>query len=248
MKQLLPSLLAVLLVGGLFSCKKKSSDPDPAPYACATCTRTPQALAANDNSAKGIYKGTVVGSSGTILFDLANNGNTMTAILTLDGVTVNLTANITYTAGAPIIGDFTGTMNGQPVSVSFSVGASGSTPTVTSSSIPGHPNAVFTIYKEQSNNLIEAYEGTYSKPSSSGTETGNFNILLSRQLGGFSAIARRNGSSSAPSTFTGTYNNNTITYNPNPGEVMTGTFNGDNLNGSIRDQYGNGTFTGRRTL
>jgi prepilin signal peptidase PulO-like enzyme (type II secretory pathway) len=247
MKQVHIFSLMIIMLATAVSCKKKVEEATPA-YSCATCVRTPAALAANDNIAKGIYKGTVVGSSGVITFDLANSGNTMTALMTLDGVVVNLTASITYTAGQAIVGAFTGTLSGQPVTINFSVGATGSTPTVTSSSIPGHPNAVFTIYKETSNNLIEAFEGTYTKPSSSGTETGSFNILLSRVLGGFSAISHRNGSTSAPGTFTGSYANNTISYTPSSTETVTGTTSGDNLNGTIADQYGNGTFTGRRTL
>ncbi|RYY90920.1 MAG: hypothetical protein EOO15_00495 [Chitinophagaceae bacterium] len=246
MKRILLPLLMLFIAGAIFSCKKKETETE-TPYSCATCSRTPQALAANDNIAKGIYKGTVTGSSGFITFDLANSGSTMTATLTIDGVTANLTAPITYNAGQPIVGDFTGTMAGQPVTVSFSVAANGSTPIITSSNIPGHPNAVFTIYKETSNSLIEVFEGTYTKPSSSGTETGVFNIILGRAIGGFHALSKRNGGSST-ATHDGTYSNGTITVTGTTNGQVTGTVTNDNVNGTIVDQYGSGSFTGHRTL
>lgn len=58
---------------------------DETAYTCKSCTDTPEASAANDNSGQGIYKGLVVGSSGTIKFDIANSGSGIVAVLTMDG-------------------------------------------------------------------------------------------------------------------------------------------------------------------
>jgi hypothetical protein len=177
-----------ILIVSFVSCKKdKASTPS---YTCTTCKTTPDAKAANDASNKGVYKGVIIGSSGTIMFDLQNNGTTITAIMVLDGVTVNLTASVSIVAGQSFVAPFTGTLNGQPVSITFSVGATGSTPTVTTSSIPGHPNSSFTIIKETSTSLVEAFEGTYSTTQ---PESGNFNMVLSRTLKVFGGTSRKTG-------------------------------------------------------
>ena len=125
MKKIIPLFI---LTGLLFvtSCKKSDGPAAPA-YTCTTCHTTPDALAANDASSKGIYKGVVIGSSGTIIINIANGGSTITAIMVIDGVTVNLTSNVAWVAGQPYVADFTGTMNGTAVTVHFSVGVNGNT-------------------------------------------------------------------------------------------------------------------------
>ncbi|MEO6406407.1 MAG: hypothetical protein ABIY51_12045 [Ferruginibacter sp.] len=235
-------LLAVSILFLASSCKKDTEAA--ATYTCATCKTTPDALAANDGSSKGIYKGVIIGSTGTITFNIANNGTTITAVMVIDGVIVNLTSAVTWVSGQPYVADFTGTLNGSPVTIRFSVGLSGGTPTVTTSSIPGHPGASFTIIKETSSNLVEAFEGTYhtTRP-----EDGTFNIILSRTLAGWSYIARKNGDITSTSG-SGTISGNTLIDPSQPGLVF-GTLSGDNLIGSFQDS-GNRTVTisGRRTL
>ncbi len=243
-------LLAVCLMAiTLFSCKK-SSDDNP-PYKCATCTTTPEAQAAHDASSKGIYKGVLIGSSGTISFNIANNGNTITAVMVIDGTTVNLTSNVTWVAGTAYIAPFTGSMGGQTVTINFSVDQTGLNPMVTSSSIPGHPNAIFTIVKESSTSLVEAFQGTYTKPSSGGTETGTFNMLLAKPLNKFRVLSRKTGSSSASEPFEGSYSNGVLSYTYSSGAgtgTLTGSVNGDVVSGTLVDGYGNGSFSGQRTL
>ena len=86
MKKIIP-LFA--LTGLLFFTACKKSDDAAAPaYTCATCHTTPDALAANDANSKGIYKGVVIGSSGTLTINIANGGTTITAIMVIDGITV----------------------------------------------------------------------------------------------------------------------------------------------------------------
>ena len=83
------------------SCKRQNRNNPP--YSCAACVRQPDALAANDASSKGIYKGIVIGSSGTIMFDIANNGTSITALMVIDGTTVNLASSVSWVAGQPYI-------------------------------------------------------------------------------------------------------------------------------------------------
>jgi hypothetical protein len=208
--------IIVLAIFGLLmlSCSKNDTEP----YTCATCASAPEALPANDGSAKGIYKGVVVGSTGTISINIQNGSNTITATLVLDGVTALLTSTVTPVDGQDYVAPFTG--------------ISGLTPTVTSSDIPGHPNATFQIYKETSTSLIEAYMGTYSKTG----ETGVFNIVLSRGLSKWSGVAKKDGGT-VVDEINGTFNNatnqiideNTTVLGTISGYVLTGSFlNSDN--------------------
>lgn len=235
------STLVILLGFICISCNKKSDDTQP--YACVSCKKTPDALAANDASNKGIYKGTIAGSSGTIQFDLQNSNSTITAKMIIDGVTITLTSTVAVINGSPYVAPFTGTLNGQPVSITFSVGATGQTPTVTTSSIPGHPNAIFSIIKETSTNLIECFEGTYSttKP-----DNGVFNLILSRSSGIYSGVSKSLVTANSQGTVGGTILSN--------GDIMDGTkkigtLSGDVITGSFIDNNGKTvTINGQRTL
>jgi hypothetical protein len=236
-------LLATAIILSFSACKKSDDTTAPA-YTCTTCVTTPTAKAVNDGSSKGIYKGVVIGSSGTIVFDISNNGTTITAIMVIDGITVNLTAAVAWVPGQPYVSDFTGTLSGQPVTIHFTVGATGSTPTVTSSNIPGHPNASLDIIKETSGGLVECFEGTYhtTKP-----EDGTINIILSRTLSTWLGFARPNGATTSGAAGTGTISNNKL-IDPSQNNTSISTLSGDNLNGSFVDQNGRTvTITGRRT-
>ena len=222
------------------SCSKDDSAKDPV-YTCATCSTTPQALAANDASVKGIYKGIVVGSTGTLSINIQNGSSTITGTMVLDGVSVALTSNVAVVDGQTYAAPFTGTYNGSPISITFSIGLSGSAPTVTSSNIPGHPNAIFNLYKETSTSLIEAFEGTYSKTG----ETGTFNILLSRAISKWGYVVKKDGSNTTDSG-SGTINGSSQL-------ILEGrtiaTITGDQLKGSFVDSNNSTiTVTGKRTL
>src|SRR6476661_3014665 len=135
MKRIIYFTSLALLSSFIFLSCKKSTTPVVVPYTCATCTATPNAVAANNSISKGIYKGLLIGSSGTIKFDVMNSGTTITAVMVIDGVTVNLTSAITWVSGQPYVAPFTGTLGGSAVSITFSVTATGGTPLITSSSI-----------------------------------------------------------------------------------------------------------------
>lgn len=243
MKKLL--LSTIVLSIAFLSCSKDNETPGTPSYTCPTCKTTPDALAANNTSSKGIYKGVVIGSSGTIVFDIANNGSTITAVMVIDGITVNLSSAVTWVAGQPYLANFTGTLNGVAVTINFSVGLSGGTPTITSVNIPGHPSATLTIIKETSTNLVECFEGSYTTNL---PETGTFNMIVLRSAGIFGGIVRKTGTT-ATDDFEGTISNNQLTMATGSGNKMIGTLNIDQLSGGFTD--GNNktiTITGRRTL
>ena len=237
------AILALIVTLSLSCSKSKDNNKKPS-YTCTNCKTTPDAVAANDSKNKGVYKGIIIGSSGTIMFNVANDGSTITAVLTIDGVTANLTASVTVTDGAAYVAPFTGTLGGNPVSITFSVYANGGSPTVTSFNIPGHARATFTIAKETSNALIECFEGTYSttKP-----ETGTFNLLLSRSLKLFGGASRKTGDSESHS-FHGAINANNELVDSESGKVLA-KLSGDALSASFVDNNGSTvTVTGKRTF
>lgn len=222
----------------LFSCKKS----DDAGYTCTTCTATPEALLANNASSKGIYKGVLIGSTGTIKFDILNNGSTITAVMVIDGTTVNLTSAIAWVGGQHYIAPFTGTMNGSPVSITFDVNSDGGAPVITSASVPGHASIQFTLLKETSTALIEAFEGTYHTTL---PEDGTFNILLSRAIQLWGGVARENGETENDDIDGSINGSNQLISDGN----VIGTLSGDKITGSFVD--GNGktvTINGKRTL
>lgn len=220
------SFVSLFLLLSLFSCKK-NNEPDP-PFVCQTCHTSPDAIAANDVSSKGVYKAVVIGSTGTIQFNILNGNNTITAIMVIDGVTINLTSAVTWANGVSFVAPFTGTLNGAVVTINFNVGSDGSNPLILSATIPGHPNSSFVILKELSTSLIECFEGTYS---SSEPKTGTFNLLLSRTLNKYYAISHQTGGSSSGDS-KGTIVNNKLV---DEDGTAIGALSGDEINGTFKD-------------
>lgn len=241
LKRLTMTFIFPVLMLGILTTSCSKDDDKPA-YSCQSCASTPDALAVNDASVKGIYKGTIIGSTGTISINIQNGSSTITGTLVLDGVSVALTSNVTLVDGQPYVAPFTGVYNGSQISLTLSVGLGGSNPTMVSSSIPGHPNAVFTIAKETSTSLIEAFEGTYSI---SDGETGVFNVVLSRGIGLFGYIARENGQVETNSG-DGTVNASGQLIEEG---IILGTISGDIINGTFLNGDNNTVnITGNRTL
>ncbi|MDX2001126.1 MAG: hypothetical protein SFW35_01755 [Chitinophagales bacterium] len=230
------AVAAVLFTG----CKKDDDDNNNNAYTCTTCVQSPDALAANDASSAGVYKGTLLGSSGTINLVLLNGGTTTTAYVNFDGGTATLTTNdlSQWTAGQPINNAlFTGVTspNGDTVSAYFSVDANGQNPTV-NVTIPGH-TVVVALYKELSTALVKAFEGTYT-----GDLQGGFNVILQ---GNNYTILNDNGAADE-----NTLVNGRIEYTTPGGTVIDGEFtDADNANGTWTETDGdNGTWQFRRTL
>lgn len=241
-KRIAVLIFSVFFIGILMTSCSKDDETPVASYTCMTCKTTPDALAANDASIKGMYKGIIVGSTGSISINIQNGSSTITATMVLDGVSVALTSNVVLVDGQSYVAPFTGTFNGSPISMTFSVGLGGTSPTMVSSSIPGHPNAVFVLSKETSTSLIEGFEGTYSV---TGGEKGVFNIVLSRALSKFGYVVREDGQADTDSG-SGTINSSSQLILE--GRVI-GTISGDALNGSFKDDENRTvTIIGKRTL
>lgn len=230
-KTIIPAIVIAISMF-TFGCKKTE---DAKPYTCQTCKTTPDALAANDASSKGVYKGVMAGSTGTIMFSILNGNNTLTATLVIDGVTVALTTTSVWAAGSPFSGVFTGTLSGNPVSITLSVNADGSNPSISAFNITGHTGAIFVIIKETSAALIECFEGTYNTTR---PETGVFNLIANRTAKvytGYSLKLTGGGGNGGP--FNGVLTATNQLQDASGGGIM-GTLSGDVISGTFQD--GNG--------
>lgn len=236
------SLLLLLSVFTIMSaCKKddETTPPTPEPYKCTTCITTPEAKAEHNTSSAGVYKGVIVGSTGTIALYLYNTGTEVSALVAFDGKNATLTTTSLsgWAPGQPITNAlFTGTIDGQTVQALFSVEANGQNPSV-QLTIPGHTVTV-AVYKETSTMLIKNYEGTYA-----GDDNGIFNMSMS---GEEYSIVTQGGN--AP--MEGVLINGKVDFNQNGIEVK-GEFQGtDYISGTWKNTTDNtqGTWTGNRTL
>ncbi len=236
---------AMMTVG----CKKKSNSSPPAnpTISCTTCVTAAEAKAENDNSSKGTYKGVIVGSSGTIKFDIGNSDSTIRAFMVIDGVKDTLAATIKWVSGVSYVSSFTGTFNGQPASINFSVDANGGNPTVTSMNIPGHPSATLTMSKETSDNLIECFEGSIVDITTG--ETGTFDMMLSTKLKKWSAQVRTTGQTSS-SSVSGVIDGTKLSFDDGKGSTGNATLSGDKIiDGTwVNNKPEHGTWIATRTL
>jgi len=215
-------------------------DDEDTAYKCKSCVDTPEASAANDASGQGIYKGLVVGSSGTIKFDI-NNSGTYSATLELDGETYELTTEDTYNSEGGFYGCFYGTMSTtDDIEICFYASFNGSSYYVEYIDIPGHPDATIEVYKEYSDALVAVYEGEFS-----GDSNGVFNMIV--QDGEWEVLAREN-SSDYDSYFYGTESNGTMTCQGCQEVEITGKINNDEASGKWSAGTDNGSWKGKRTL
>lgn len=237
MKKSLLLLLSAFTI--MYACKKdeEPTPSTPEPYKCTTCITAPEAKAQYNDNSGGVYKGVLVGSTGTIALYLHNTGTEVQALVSFDGKNATLT-NSTLGSWAPgqAINNalFTGTIDGQTVQALFSVDANGQNPTVTVT-IPGHTVNV-AIYKETSTNMIRNFEGTYT-----GGSEGPFNMVI---VGDEYSIVTSGG------PMAGTLVNDKVDLNSGTVEVK-GEFDGtDHIEGTWKNSSNNteGTWSGNRTL
>ena len=234
MKIIKPIITLFILLSLILNSCTKSDDNQTTP---TNLSESPIAKPQFNNSNFGIYKGVFVGSSGIINVNL-NNDNTISSTLIINGVTHNFTTNQTIQQGQATLVNFVNGSN----SFSFSVGANGSSPTVSNININGHSDAAIIAAKETSTTIVKCYEGTYS-----GGETGIFNAITYGNI----MLGLIKSSNNSIYTANGTVNNNQIsaTGNVSTGATFIGTLNGYNISGTwINSQFNlNGTWTGVRT-
>lgn len=241
--------IALIAVQFIMGCKKKESETKiENAYTCSTCKATAEAKAEFNTSNKGVYKGVMVGSSGIIVFDVLNSGSVISANITVDNQTAILTSTTNPVVGETFTSSFTGVLNGQNISLNFTVNANGSNPVISSINIPGHLNAVFLLFKETSDNQIIGFEGTTDGVKDSGAkQSGQLNLVASTKTNTWSALSTNSGSTSI-NLATGTISGATYTCNCGPTTTAIGTLTGDVINGTYKGDDNHGTWYAKRTF
>lgn len=140
------------------------------------------------------------------------------------------------------VAPFTGTLNGQPVTINLSVDKTGQRPTITWANIPGHPYANFNLIKETSTSLIKGFEGTFSNTQ---PKTVTLNIISSRTLKLWEGVAHEDGSNKVKEIGGPISGPNLQDKN----SVVMGVLNGDQIDGKFTDKDGTvDTLTAKRIL
>jgi hypothetical protein len=245
------SVLLMLLIAatGFTSCKKDKKTEEPG-FTCSSCKGVPDAKAEYNSNSKGVYKGIVVGSTGTIVIDIMNSGTVMKATMVLDGLTVNFTSASAWVSGQPLVTDFTGTANSQVYSFRFNVDAVGGNTTTSSLTIPGHPVISFQLIKETSDNLVKCYEGsTEGKKDSGAAQAGSLNVVISSKTNTWTALSKDKLSTSGGINFVaGTLTGNTLNCDCGPTTTVTGVLDNDEIRGTYKGSDNSGTWNAKRTL
>ncbi|MBI5371520.1 MAG: hypothetical protein HZA79_05780 [Sphingobacteriales bacterium] len=152
MEKLLSLLIALALIGS--ACKKTKTESS-----SGGLPVSPETKPQYNNTSFGVYKGVVVGSTGTIVIRINNGDTIVKAYLSIGNNKDTLSANQPVIAGQPILDlDFTGRIS----SMTLSANADGSNAQVTSLTITGHPNAGALVVHENSTQQVLCYEGTFS--------------------------------------------------------------------------------------
>lgn len=233
------ALIAMLAMVAFSGC-----DDDDNEYKCSSCANQPEALAANDDSGKGIYKGVLIGSSGTIKFDIDNQGDgDYTAVLTINGDEFELTSASSFGEGG-----FEGCFVNEAaeISICFSVSADGNEWEIGNIEIPLHDDVIITLYKEFSDQLVEVFEGTYD-----GDASGVFNMVIYRdeEDNGYWQAISRSDSEEPDGYFEGDIEDDELF--GSGGEITIGGELDDDTVKGVWEGIGsdeNGTWKGKRTL
>lgn len=230
--------LLVLLIAGILSaaCSSDSSTPTG-----PTLSDTPLAKIQFNDTNFGIYKGVLVGPSGTVTLNIKNDGF-LNATVVMDGVSYLFTSEGTITDGQDIT-DLVFTSGDKSFMVSIS--ADGTTINETAISFPGFPSADMLLTKEYSDAQVTCYQGTYS-----GDLTGVFNFLA---IGNYVYGMSLGGDGLNNYYIQGTRTGNTLigTYEE-PMGTFSGSFTGITVSGNWQDttpsSTDSGTWSSQRTL
>ncbi|WCL49986.1 hypothetical protein [Leptospira sp. GIMC2001] len=166
-------IIIFLMLGLCVTCGSKKEDDNglllglaylaTANNASTGLATTPEANAANDNSARGIYKGVIVGSSGNfkINYDNANTGSNVPVFEYSYTATGSATTSGSINGTASVSGNsHTLTFTQSPFSLTIVLSNVGVISSVTLQ-ISGTTVAV-SLYKETSTSLVRMFEGTFT--------------------------------------------------------------------------------------
>ena len=207
-----------------------------------------------DNSAFGLYRGVVVGSSGWIEINIFNDGSSVSSKVSIDGKTETQTSNYAFEEGKAIRN---AVFTSETVSFEFSVNADGHNSMVNSITIVGHDDVIASVKKETSSTPSQAYEGIVDDPQNG---PGVFNVV--RAGSSFAGIGKGqyvNGTVDENGNFTGSgwwkqYDSEGLDIDVTL--TITGKFSGTIVSGTWETSWkavdssgtNSGTFSGKQTL
>ena len=203
---------------------------------------TAVASAADDQKSGGIYKGTLVGSTGAIKIIL--QGSTKVAYISFNGVPKTLsTTDLNNWSSGQALKD--ATFVAGDWKIVFSVDASGNNPIVVAT-IPGHTVSA-SLVKETSTTTAKTFEGTFNI-------NGQSNVL-NFVIKGTELVGLIKSTDQKIFTIRGMVSNNVITASGNSDTGLitaTGNLSNDNASGTFNEtgtSYNiNGTWTAKKTL
>ena len=245
------NILVAIIVISLFACKKSNTDTKDTDNGLPTAPETkPQ----YDNTAFGVYKGVIIGSSGYIIFRINNGDNIVKGYLTMDNQKDTLTTTTVLVSGQPISNIlFTGRIS----SMRLSANANGSNSTLSEIRINGHNNVTGFISHEESTKQVFCYEGTFSGGINNitgiinatrvgtGKESNDTTWMLAK-LTNDSMLYRGYGWVNKDTTYA--YLNGYRVGQPADFSIKgTGNSNLNILNGTWSGYFGKGEFTSKRT-
>lgn len=222
----------------LFSCQKSNDTPQQ--------NDTPEAIAAYDNSSAGVYKGILVGSSGTIKVVILNGNGLVKIYVTFNGYNDTLSTTATLIAGQLIDNVL---FTGSKMTMLFTTSSSGQDPSISAITFTGYSTPIEAIIaKELSTRLVSCYEGTYTgKNSENEVSSGIFNSIIFGNI--IIGLAKETGAISTEE-IEGSVSNNQISAQGTitTGAVFQGSINGQNASGTWVNSDYSGTWTGQKTL
>lgn len=237
-KTLVLCTLASMLI---FSCTKPTTNENTSLPAKAETK--PQ----YDNTSFGVYKGVIVGSTGSIVFRINNGDNVVKGYLSIDNKKDTLSTTQTLVAGQPIVNvKFTGRIS----SMTLNADADGRNSEISNIKIDGHTKVAGVIFHEQSTKQVFCYEG---KLTGNLSGTINFTRIAadSKDSAYVSAIAKFSNNDTLFVSRGGFANNITtcISYSGATPFIFTGKMESGNLNGTWFDftQKNKGSFSCVRT-
>ena len=163
------SFFKLLMISSFFflisSCSDNSSEEVvfSNDYICPTCKTSPEALAENDNSSKGIYIG--ISDKGVLYINIDNNNDGVKkAFLLKDNIKREFLFLESHSDSERYFAIFADNV-GDPMSLRFEVMHNGNDPQIVLQKgvIYKTSNSTSSIFKEKSNDMIEVFEGKLLK-------------------------------------------------------------------------------------
>lgn len=163
------SFFKLLMISSFFfligSCSDNSSEEVvfSNDYICPTCKTSPEALAENDNSSKGIYIG--ISDKGILYINIDNNGDGVKkAYLLKDNIKREFLFLESHSDSERYFAIFADNI-GDPMSLRFDVMHNGNDPQIVLQNGVIYKTSISTnsIFKEKSNNMLEVFEGKLLK-------------------------------------------------------------------------------------